>query len=129
MHMTISFAAKHFGISTEKMWKQVVTDIVDSLNSGGEVTVDVELDMLGPYPTNEQEEIEFLKNSALSDEALIDRLWTMLTHKEPGMVMETALAMVKDRALNDPRNPKRQDILEFPKKRNRKSWWWPKYWT
>ena len=129
--MSISFAAEHFGISTEKMWMQVVTGIVDSLNSHppGEVTVDVELDMLGPYPTNEQEEIEFLKNSARSDEALIKYLWAMLTHKEPGMVMETALAKLKDRALNDPQNAHQQNILEFPKRRNRRSWWWPKYWT
>jgi hypothetical protein len=111
--MSISFAAKHFGISTEIMWMQVVTGIVDSLNSRtGEVTVDVELDLLGPYPTNEQEEIEFLKNSARSDEALIKYLWAMLTHLEPAMDMETALAEFKD-----PQNP--------PETR---PWWWPKYW-
>jgi hypothetical protein len=111
--MTISFAAEHFGISTELLWKQVVTDIVDSLNSrAGEVTVDVELDLLAPYPTNEQEEIEFLKNKVFAREALIERLWTMLTHLEPAMDMETALAEFKA-----PQNP--------PEIR---PWWWPKYW-
>jgi hypothetical protein len=128
--MTISFAAEHFGISTEKMWMQVVTDIVDSLNSRprGEVTVDVELDMLGPYPTNEQEEIQFLKNSARSDEALIERLWTMLTHLELAMVMETALAEFKDP--QDPQNQNPRDILDPPRENpETRPWWWPRYWT